>query len=55
MESVLVMLAPASLRLLTPPWDLLFKGGHAVVWIAVLIFLLVQAQHEKKKDGSKLI
>ena len=50
--SVLVMLAPARLRLLTPPWDLLFKGGHTVVWVAVLIFLLVQAQHVKKRKVS---
>jgi hypothetical protein len=47
--TILVMLAPARLGFLPAPWDLLFKGGHAIVWIAVLVFLLDKARREKPK------
>ena len=46
--SVIVSLAPTR-KILKSPWALYFQGGHAVFWITVLIFLLVQARYEKNK------
>ncbi len=46
-EQLLTMLAPARLRYAPWPWYLLFTGGHALVWIAVLIFLLDRARRER--------
>jgi hypothetical protein len=45
------MLAPYRVQNLPSPWSLLFTGGHAIVWIVVLIFLLYQAYQEKKYNG----
>jgi hypothetical protein len=45
--TVLAMLLPARLLFLLPPWGLLFTGGHAIVWIVVLIFLLDRARRER--------
>lgn len=45
--TIFAMLAPARLRYAPWPWYLLFTGGHALVWIAVLIFLLDRARREK--------
>jgi hypothetical protein len=50
--TLLVMLAPGGLYLLPPPWNTLYVIGQITLWIAVLIFLLVQAwQEEKPPDG----
>jgi hypothetical protein len=43
-----VMLLPTRFSLSGSPWQPLFSGGHAVVWVAVLIFLLQQASLELK-------
>jgi hypothetical protein len=45
--TILAMLAPARLRYAPWPWYLLFTGGHALVWVAVLIFLLDRARRER--------
>jgi hypothetical protein len=45
--TILAMLVPARLRYAPWPWYLLFTGGHALVWIAVLIFLLDRARRER--------
>ena len=49
--TVLAMFAPYRVLYLPSPWSLLFTGGHAIVWIVVLIFLLYQAYQEKKYNG----
>jgi hypothetical protein len=46
--TVLAMVAPHSLQLYPPPWNLLYTGGHAVVWIVVLAFLLDCARREER-------
>ena len=42
------MLMPTRFSLSGSPWQPLFSGAHAVVWVAVLIFLLQQASAELK-------
>ncbi|OGP80789.1 MAG: hypothetical protein A2Y95_09845 [Deltaproteobacteria bacterium RBG_13_65_10] len=37
------MLAPARLLLFPHPWDILFRGGHAILWAGALIFLTARA------------
>ncbi|HZX14162.1 MAG TPA: hypothetical protein VFF49_07160 [Thermodesulfobacteriota bacterium] len=49
--TVLAMFTPYRVLYLPSPWSLLFTGGHAIVWIVVLIFLLYQAYQEKKYNG----
>ncbi|KPL15508.1 MAG: hypothetical protein AMJ93_16560 [Anaerolineae bacterium SM23_84] len=50
--TIFAMLAPARLRYAPWPWYLLFTGGHALVWITVLIFLLDRARREKRARGG---
>jgi hypothetical protein len=50
--TIFAMLAPARLRYAPWPWYLLFTGGHALVWIAVLIFLLDRARRERNAGGG---
>ena len=45
--TALVMLVPARIQLWPAPWGLLFTGGHAVVWVVVLIFFLERA-HQRR-------
>ncbi len=47
--TVLAMLAPYRVQDLPSPWYLLFTGGHAVIWIFILIFLLYQAWGERRR------
>jgi len=42
------MLMPTRFGLFSSPWQPLFSGAHAAVWVAVLIFLLRQASLELK-------
>jgi hypothetical protein len=46
--TVLSMLAPYRVQNLPSPWYLLFTGGHALIWVLTLIFLLYQAWREKR-------
>ena len=48
--SVLAMLAPARLEHFPWPWSLTFTGGHTLIWLAVLGFLLHQARRDKKAE-----
>jgi hypothetical protein len=48
--TILSMLAPARLEHFAWPWSFLFKGGHALVWIMDLSFLLQRAHRDKKAD-----
>ncbi|VEP16712.1 conserved membrane hypothetical protein [Hyella patelloides LEGE 07179] len=43
------ILVPDRLRLLNPPWDLLFKGGQVTVWFLMLGFLVFQAFVQRNK------
>lgn len=45
--TMLAMLAPGSLFLFPPPWNVWYVTGQIIVWIIGLIFLLGQAWHEK--------
>ena len=47
--TLLSMLAPYRVQNLPSPWSLLFTGGHAIVWIVLLIFLLIRAWQEKTR------
>jgi hypothetical protein len=46
--TVLTMLTPHRLEAYPPPWNVLYTGGHAVVWIVVLAFLLDRARREER-------
>jgi hypothetical protein len=48
--TILSMLAPARLENLAWPWSLMFTGGHALLWLAVLSFLLDRARRDKKAE-----
>jgi hypothetical protein len=41
---LLAMLLPARLRYTPWPWQLVFTGGHTLMWAAVLLFLLLVAE-----------
>lgn len=47
------MLAPARLHWSPAPWNLLFTGLHAMIWIAVLFFLLDRARREKGMEIAR--
>lgn len=47
--TVLAMLTPYRVQDLPSPWYLLFTGGHAVIWIFILIFLLYRAWGERRR------
>jgi hypothetical protein len=49
--TMLSMLAPARLEHFAWPWSQMFTGGHALVWLAVLGFLLDQARRNKKVEA----
>lgn len=42
--TIVAMLAPARLELLPFPWHLPFTAGHAIVWLAIALFLMQQAR-----------
>jgi hypothetical protein len=44
--SVAAMLAPARMQLAAPPLNWLFIGGHVVVWLMMLLFLIQVAERE---------
>jgi hypothetical protein len=46
--TMLEMLAPHRLLQYPPPWNVLYTGGHAVVWIVVLAFLLDRTRREAR-------
>jgi hypothetical protein len=46
--TMLTMLAPHRLLEYPPPWDVLYTGSHAAVWIVVLAFLLDRARREER-------
>ena len=48
--TILSMLAPARLEHFAWPWSLAFTGGHTLVWIVVLGFLLDRARRDKKAE-----
>ena len=48
--TILSMLAPARLEHFAWPWSFLFKGGHTLVWIMDLGFLLHGAHRDKKTE-----
>jgi hypothetical protein len=48
--TALAMLAPARLEHFPWPWSLSFTGGHTLMWLAVLGFLLHQAWRDKKAE-----
>jgi len=50
--TLLSMLAPYRVQNLPSPWSLLFTGGHAIVWIVMLIFLLYQAYQKKNRTST---
>ena len=37
------MLAPARLLISPHPWDILFRGGHVLLWAGALVFLMARA------------
>ena len=47
--TMLVMLAPARLYIVSPPWNQFFIALQVIDWMAVLIFLLHQSWEKKKK------
>jgi hypothetical protein len=48
--TILAMLAPARWEHFPWPWSLVFTGGHTVVWVSVLGFLLDRARRDQKAD-----
>lgn len=40
------LLAPATMRLWPPPWNFLFTGGEAAIWLTILVFLSIQAHRQ---------
>jgi len=46
--TLLTMLAPGGLYLLPKPWNILYVVLQTIAWLAVLIFLLNHARHERK-------
>jgi hypothetical protein len=46
--TLVAMLAPARLRDFPQPWEFLYKGGHAAVWGASLIYLLDHARRIRR-------
>lgn len=40
------LLVPATMRLWPPPWNFIFTGGEAVIWLIILVFLLMQAHRQ---------
>ena len=40
------LLAPATMRLWPAPWNFLFTGGEAAIWLTILVFLLIQAHRQ---------
>jgi hypothetical protein len=43
--TLLTLMAPGGLYLFPPPWNQLYVTGQTVVWVAGLVFLLVQARN----------
>jgi hypothetical protein len=52
--TVLTMLTPHRLEAYSPPWNILYTGGHAVVWIVVLAYLIDRARREEASSGRGL-
>ena len=48
--TMLAMLAPARWENFQWPWSFVFTWGHALVWLAVLGFLLDRARRDKKAE-----
>jgi hypothetical protein len=46
--TVLAMLAPGGLYLFPTPWKQVYIAGQTVTWLAILVFLLVQAERERR-------
>lgn len=40
------LLAPASIRLWRAPWNFIYTGGMAAIWLTILLFLVIQAQRQ---------
>ena len=49
---VVCSIVPASLRLLPPPWDLLFKFGQAALWLVTLIYLLTYLRLDEVRRSA---
>ena len=50
--TILFILLPARLGIAPAPWYLVFNGGHTLTWLAVLGFLMYEAQREKSAHAS---
>jgi hypothetical protein len=48
--TIVSMLAPARLEHFQWPWSLMFTGGHALVWLVLLGFLLDRARRNRKAE-----
>lgn len=48
--TMLMMLIPAQIYFLTPPWNFPYTVGHPIIWIIVLAFLIYYASHEMKSS-----
>lgn len=48
--TAVAMLAPARLEHFPWPWSLAFTGGHALLWLVVLGFLIAQAHYDRKAE-----
>ncbi|MCJ7620122.1 MAG: hypothetical protein MUP64_07900 [Anaerolineae bacterium] len=48
--TILAMLAPARWEHFAWPWSFAFTGGHTLVWIVVLGFLLDRARRDHKAE-----
>jgi hypothetical protein len=47
--TMLVMIAPGGLYLLSPPWNMFYTNMQMITWLTVLIFLVNRTQREKKR------
>jgi hypothetical protein len=48
--TIVSMLAPARLEHFQWPWSLMFTGGHALLWLVLLGFLLDRARRNRKAE-----
>ena len=51
--NVLIMLAPARMRYSPQPFEFLFKGGHAIVWLIDLALLFYFAQQNRISENQQ--
>ena len=49
---ITAMLAPARMELAAPPFNWIFIGGHVLVWLFLLFFLVFVAQFQSVSRSS---